>query len=66
MKPSRKVTVRSVIVLAILALAAAVASGATCKIARQRAEAATRQQERPILPPAAYSDLLNGLSAPGR
>ena len=62
MKPSRNVTVRSVILLAILAL---VASGAPCKIARQRAAAAT-QQERPVLPPAAYSDLLNGLSAPGR
>jgi len=38
MKPSRKVTVRTVIVLAILALVVAVAS-------------ATPRQERPVLPP---------------
>jgi len=66
MKPSRRVTVRTVIVLAILALVAAVASGAPCKIALLRAAAATPRQERPVLPPTAYSDLLNGLSAPGR
>lgn len=66
MKLSLRTVVRTFILLAILALIAAVASGAPCRIARQRAAAATSRQERPVLPPTAYSDLLNGLSAPGR
>ncbi len=64
MKLSLRTVVRTFIVLALLALVAAVASGAPCRIARQRAAAAT-QHERPVLPTTAYSDLVNGLSAPG-
>lgn len=64
MKLSLRTVVRTFIVLIALSLVAAVASGAPCRVARQRAAATT--QERPALPPTAYSDLVNGLSAPGR